>query len=579
MLHLQVSKSIWVEAGDLFAWLEDKIEHMGEIIWDASNQVWTFIVKIGDQIYSAVLNCVEAVVSAIQVIYNAIVSKIEDLIDFLKNLFDLDDIKRTKNVIENITKLFLQHQVDQIEMIKKEFNHMIDEAEKAINNWSGSVNLAGLGTGITPINQLSKPPNNNSAPGDLLSYHFQHNARNATMYVTPPAMSPPGPPMEVLIKALLDEWDILGDTFDAIYELVGDIGSMSVEDLVKRLIAIIGGSTLESVKIVIDALLDVIYDMAKSALEIFETPIHIPVISDILEDFGVPEFSFLDIICWVGAVPVTIAYKLAEGEAPFADNEETKALINAASFTSLAAQFPGSQSMTFVAKKSVATPILLATAGYSGLMGADERDWIDNILSKRTCKHVFFIFHVAAAAFGFGTAMFKANEAAQETGGTPLAHFSTVFGIIGACWQGGANFLVPTIPINNAVMGWLSIGTTGIRILSSIAFGSLSLSFVKIIEGETSRRVGAIVDAVLGLPALACSIWHFCELAEAKSNADRTKAILDESSNVASYLTSVSYAMAVNSEAQVKYAAAAFVATLCLAYSGLQQAEATLELG
>lgn len=576
-------ESIWVEAGDLFSWLEHEIEHVGELIWNETKQAWTFVVKIADEIYSAVLDCVEAVVSAIQTVYNAIVKAIEDLIDFLKYLFELDDIERTKNVIENIAKLFLQHQVDQIEVIKKEFNGMIDDAEKAINNWAGRGDLDGLGTeGTTPINQSSKPANNNSAPGALLSYHYQHNARNATMSVAPPSPSQPGNPVSVLIKALEDEWDTLGDAFGAIYELVGDIGSMSAEDLVKQLIAIIADTTLESVKIVVDALLDVIYDMAESALKVFETPIHIPVVSDILEDFGVPEFSFLDIACWVGAVPVTIAYKLAKGKAPFDDNAETKTLTNATSFTSLAAQFPGSPPVTHVAQKSVPMLVADGTSGDSGLMAADAGDKDGGGLipiSESTANVVFILGHALAGVSGMFSAGLDSMEAAEESGDNPLVIPAAVSAILGGGLQVGANFLVPKNPIDNTALVVVYDYICALRVVSKAIFSGPGQKFLggkpnlKELKVENARGLGAVVDAVLVFPALACSCYHFFELAEAHSSSTRTEAILDESSNIAAYFARVSYAVAVNTEAEVKIAAIAVLAVSDLAYCGLQIAE------
>ena len=81
--------------------------------------------------------------------------------------------------------------------------------------------------------------------------------------------------------------------------------------------------------------LDVLYDLAKAAIDGLDTPIHIPVISDILSGFGVPEFSMLDIACWVVAVPATIIYKLTLDEAPFPDNEETDFFIHVQDYQAL----------------------------------------------------------------------------------------------------------------------------------------------------------------------------------------------------------------------------------------------------
>lgn len=575
--------NIWVEAGDLFSWLEHEFEYIGEVIWDEAQQFWAFVVKIGDEIYSAVLDCVEAVAAAVQTIYNAIVKAIEDLIDFLKYLFDIDDMERTKNVIANMSKLFLQHQVDQVSVIRKEFDGMIVAAEKAINNWAGRGDLAGLGTeGITPINQSSKPASNNSAPGALLSHHYQHNAQYATMSVVP-SVSPPENPVSILIKALEAEWDTLGNAFDAIYGLAGEIGSMSAADLVKQLIAIIADTTLESFRIVVDALLDVIYSMAEDVLQIFETPIHIPIVSDILEEFGVPEFSFLDVICWVAAVPVTIAYKLAEGKAPFADDDQTKTLVEAKSFSSLASMFPGAPTVTLLNRQSL-VPAMVAEAIYAGsgpmaAYGAEDNSGLMPI-SETTANVVFVICHGIAGVSGLFSALLDTAESAEPSGNNPLVIPAAISAIVGGGLQVGANFLVPKNPIQNTAVSVISFGTSCIRGVCKGIFSGPGQKFMggkaklKKFTVEDARGVGSIVDAVLVIPALACSCWHFSELAEAKSTQSRTEAILDESSNIAAYLARVSYAVAVNTQAEVKIAAMAVLAISDVAYGGLQVAEA-----
>jgi len=583
------AKSIWVEAGDLFSWLEHELEAVGEVIWNEEMKVWTFVVKIADEVYSAVLDCVEAVVSAIQTVYNAIIKAIEDLIDFLKYLFDLDDIKRTKNVIENIAKLFLQHQVDQIEVMKNEFNGMIDNTEKAINNWAGRGNLSGLGTeGTTPVNKSSKPAQNNSAPGSLLSHHYQDNAQNTTMSATPPSPPPPSNPVTVLLDALENEWHILGDAFDAVYKLVANIENMSVEDFVKQLIAIIADTTLESIKNVVDALLDVIYDMAELALKAFETPIHIPVVSDILEDFGIPDFSFMDIACWVGAVPVTIAYKIAEGKAPFADDEQTKTLTSAKDFETLAAQFPGSPTVSLISQKNTVAMFLADEAAEGPVINAAKvqttKDDTLIPISESTAEAVFAICHGLAGVSGLFSAVLDSAEAAQETGENPLVIPAAVSAIIGGGLQVGANFLIPKNPIKQPVVKWVNNATSGIRVICKGIFsgpgqqflgGNKLMKKVKLnnLKVKDARGVGSVVDAVLVFPALACSCWHFYELAEADASSARTEAILDESSNVAAYLARISYAVAANTEAEVKVAAIVVLAVSDLAYGGLQVAE------
>jgi len=60
------------------------------------------------------------------------------------------------------------------------------------------------------------------------------------------------------------------------------------------------------------------------------------------------------------------------------------------------------------------------------------------------------------------------------------------------------------------------------------------------------RGIGAIVDAFLVIPALFVSIWHFVELAKKPVAVARDLQIVYEVSNVTSYISRISYAVAVN---------------------------------
>lgn len=67
-------------------------------------------------------------------------------------------------------------------------------------------------------------------------------------------------------------------------------------------------------------------------------------LSDILNAIGIADFSLLDALCWVTAVPVTIAYKIAtaiEGDAraPFPEGPEATFLATVTDFESLQAAF------------------------------------------------------------------------------------------------------------------------------------------------------------------------------------------------------------------------------------------------
>lgn len=551
--------SIWVDIGDLASWVSREVESVGQVLWDEAKGAWAFVVEIAGELYSAVLDTIEAIAAAVQAVYSAVLEVIEDLVDFLKFLFDLDDMLRCKQVIANITAQYLGYQVDQIEVFKDSFNAAIDSAESTINGWAGTDGLS-LGPQGDQATQQSTQPSGTTSPGDLVSYHYQGNAQNSSYQSALPTPPPPSNPVTVLINALESEWDVLGAAVDALYDLVERASEMTPLQFLEEGIAIVADTVLESAKVVVDALLDILYDLASSALVAFTTPIHIPVVSDILAEFGVPEFSFLDVVAWIGAIPVTLGYKLAHDCAPFPDDANTQALVNASSWSELQALF---------------------TAEEKAMAATSE----GGMLPESVQATVFIVGHTLTGIIGLLSAAIGGSEAAEETGDNPMSTPSAICGVLSGGLGGGTNLLVPRDPIQNSIMSTFGSLTTGVRIVCKLIFSGPGQSFLDgkatlgKLKVEDSRGVGAIVDAVLVLPALACTCWHYIELAQEDVDGAWTESLLDETSSVTAYLSRISYAVAVNTpEApEVKAVAVAGVVICNVLTGGLQIGEAVVD--
>jgi hypothetical protein len=131
----------------------------------------------------------------------------------------------------------------------------------------------------------------------------------------------------ILVSALAGEPEAVTAALNRLRTLADRFSSQPLVDSLTQLVGILGDFALDSTRTILDALLDFLSEVAAEALEALDTPVHIPVLSDILNDIGIPDVSFLDILCWICAVPTTIAYKLAKGSAPFPDTPQTKFLI------------------------------------------------------------------------------------------------------------------------------------------------------------------------------------------------------------------------------------------------------------
>ncbi|MCX2585609.1 hypothetical protein [Pedobacter sp. MR22-3] len=580
---VSLAGAIETDIGDLFSWLESGVESIVQVLKDDATDAWNFVVKIADTVYHAVLDAVEKVVGALKWIFNAIKTAIEDLIKFLEFLFEWADITRTKEVFKNLVTSFLQYEVDQISVYQQGINTGIQNLVAAINGWADITDWSGLGTaGTSSVSASSSASLGQSSPGTLLSHHFQYNANNLTL-TNPPAPPIPGQSyIDILIQAIQNEGTLLDATIDQLEKLASNYKSMSLVDILKQIIALLADTVLESVENILDALLDVIQQVSQTILNILDTPIYIPVVSDILSAFGVHSVSFIDLFCWITAVPVTIAYKIAEGAVPFLDNTETTYLINTTDFSSLMSAFSGTATTPPAASNPVNAmeTTSLATVDFAAVNTSTS----PVSMSQDTKNAVFVMLHGGSGFFTFMSCFITSFEAASETGDNPFSTPSAILGVLSAGTNGIANFLVPQDAIQNSAVSWISNFTTGVTILSKIIFSgpaqrkfAASASTMKYLSVNDGRSTGAIINSVLIIPALFCTCWHFYELSQDTSGDVRSNAIIGETSNMTGYISRISYTVAVNDEdPDSKAIAIGIMAVASICTGGLQTAEAII---
>lgn len=556
--------AIVTDVGDLFKWLETGIEHVLDIVKNTATGFWHFVVKIGEEIYQGVLDCVEKVIGAIRWVFDIVKTAIKDLIKFLSFLFEWDDITRTQEVLKNISKLMIQHEADEIEVVRKAFDTEMGKLISSVKGWAGINDLSGLGAAATsPTSKSSTPVKGVDAPGTLISHHFQNNAGNMKQFNPSPPPSPDQSPIDTLFDAIKNEGDIIGEAIGEFETLIGEYKTLDLESIIKRIVGILADAVLESAQNVIDAMLDILFEVASEAIKLLDTPVYIPVVSDILESFGVPRMSLLDMICWIAAVPVTIAYKIGEGSAPFADDEYTEFLSTVTDYETLVSSFKPSS-----AKVKSSSAALAATSGPISMP--------ENISSA-----VFITGHMFSGFFTLMNCFIASFEAGFPTGENPFAVPSAVLGVLSAGSGGITGVLVPKDPVKDETMVWIGRVTTGSVILSKLLFSGpaqtkfgASEGIMKNLKVGDGRAVGALVNSILIIPAIVVTCWHFGELAQDTSNAERSASIIGETANITSYISRLSYFVAVNDEEpDTKAISIAIMAGANVITAGLETAE------
>ena len=192
-----------------------------------------------------------------------------------------------------------------------------------------------------------------------------------------------------------------------------------------------------------------------------------------------------------------------------------------------------------------------------------------------TAKAIFVAGHAASGFFTLMTCFVDPFEAAEESGDNPWAIPSAILNVLGGVTDGVATVLVPKYPIANDAVNWVNRVTLGLRLLNKVVFSG---PVQKKLSGPDAdgRAKGAIVDAVLVIPALFCSCWHFYELSKDPAGAERSEAIIEETGNITCYISRVGYTTAVNTEGDAKAIAIGLMVAANVCYVGLETAEAII---
>jgi hypothetical protein len=556
------SDGILSDIGDLFNMLESGIDAIVNVVKDALSDAWHFIVSIGEKVYRAVIDTVEAVAGAIKWVFNQIVKAIEDLVKFLEFLFEIGDMTNTKNVLKNAINLLIQKQVSEIQDAVNAFDGAVTEVETKIDTLAGLP--AGWAAQYNNSLQSSSAAQTPHAPGHMLAYHMQHNASNATWT---PLGTPSGDLLQQLITtfftALNNEGEILDTAITQMKAIFENAYSLTLEQLIMQVMAVFADGLISSVANVLNAVAAVLIELITTALGDLNQPAYIPVVSDILSFFGISTPSWMDIICWVMAIPATIIYKLASGSAPFPSGTLTSELTSATSFDTFIGYLAGTSAGTQSAPPHAAAEMMMATTAPPAAAAPGAAA---SILPSPTSLPLngsqqlgFLLLQLTSSIASFILAPVDVLEAGSEDSSNAFTYPSILLAIVCGAGAGIADIVAPVYPIKDSVVNDVKLASNALRLIGKIVFSSFGqalfasgkvpkLSFLKVDDG---RAVGAVYDAVLVIPALFCSCWHFYELSQDTSGDSRSLAIIDETSNMVAYVGRVSYAVAVNAQGTV----------------------------
>ena len=591
--------AILVAAGDLLKFLASQVEYVIHIVKEGVNKAWHFIVEIANKVYRFVLDAAEKIAGALEQIFKAIKTAVEDVIDYLKFLFDWDDFVRTKDVFKQLLLMHFGLVIDQVAEFKEDFNALITKMKHSVDDWAGIKHdnwQPGVNHNDKPmgfLRTLFDYSDAFSSPGMFLFNHFTDNVQHAKSK-SDASTNVVEELINRTIQAIQDQGDLLLNAVNSIQsELLENsrYESMSLGDVLKKIVAIVVDAVLNTTVNVVDLLIDIFVMLARAAVKALDTPIWIPVVSDILADFGVKiEFSILDVVCMIGAIPATIVYKGIFNRAPFSTSDGfSDKILNAKDVYALEAAFKSVSLEGVVAVADTGAgsqPFALESSATAGDKKAS--DFVPVKIPKPWQSTIYMVGHLLGGIVSMATAVLVIAEAKKGSMGQQYETASGVSGAIGAVMTGLPSVLAAPYPIKHPVMSKMSSMCSGATLLGKITFkiGPYAIAKARGItdKGQTEqlaqqiKLVGSAFDASIAIIALVPTCYHFYELSQVEASKERTEAIIDGTSNVCNYLARVTgFAAQMVEVPKVKLILAGVQGGLIVGYGGLQMAEAFSE--
>ena len=322
-----VLKNIWTSVGDGLRYIGHAIKKVAmatfKVLKDTATGIYNIACTIGETVINFVVTAAKAVAKVCVKIFEIIKTAAEKVWNFLKFLFNWGDIKRTKEVLVKSIEMGMDFTIAKIITTKDDVHAMIQGLRDDMLTLAQKLEETQAVKAIDgPKNPKDDPhvAAANSSEGSFFKNHFNNNIDKIDR-------DKPNPDelnyaVDAIALPIINEGVIM--KIINIFEEAKDqilSGTFNTNKILSKMLLLLD-SVIEMIQNGMDFVFDMIITGLETVFNLLTEPIHIPVLSDILEEcFGLPSFSLLDIICYIGAVPATIVYKIMTGKAPFEAND------------------------------------------------------------------------------------------------------------------------------------------------------------------------------------------------------------------------------------------------------------------
>lgn len=351
--------------GDLLSYAQQFVHKVSEIVISVVDEVIHIAITIAGKVYKFVTQFIYDIANTLRTIFDRIEAFYETLVDvftkvvqWLRQLFDWDDILNTKKVLGYLLTQTFDNMKTAVQTMEPEVANFFEKGKKEVAGFFnqmeqqlGQESISGWGQRHSidvDKNPHQAVQDENSMQMNYVLDHMMNATTNNPALLSSALVPTAGtsidftPFMNSISQAESDPHlqaaqSKMDDFFSQISSPTQLLDAVAVTflDVVKQ--AIVGG--IDAIEKVTIAFLNLIIDVINSFEQILEASISIPVISDIYKELTGSELTLLDAFTLMAAMPVTILYKLIHNnQAPFSSQTVTHILSQPIYWPSLGSQ-------------------------------------------------------------------------------------------------------------------------------------------------------------------------------------------------------------------------------------------------
>ncbi|QBF33293.1 hypothetical protein [Thalassococcus sp. S3] len=499
--------------GDEFAALGDTLSDFFEGIWQGIQDGWTFVVnmtdkaleficEIGGKIRKFVLETLEEIGGFFTWLWEQMNVALEKVWEFLKFVFNWDDVLLARDVMVNATDQALIFVRDNISGVASHVAKGFGSVKSQIRDWKAEFGVPI--TELPPVTQGDSFADMFQSAGDALHGLVDQAVGNPVMgWITDQF----GNIMDEVIQidvpeyapnlleelesfvagTLASELDNITETWTQIQADVHAIVGNEVPttdlfsfDTFAKIVVAAGADAaiglLNAVEILIIKAIELAAKMIDGLRAILFSSISFPFIEKLIKLVAPgshvdTSFRLIDAVMLVGAIPATIAYKLIVGKAPFKPGDEKRTVISAvmAQDDDFAAFFENAKYFLGIG----AACLKMAAAGYFAI-----KSFKDDFSTSTFGSIVITVF----AALGAAATVFTRHDGEGDEVSAlewTIVVASTLSAMVAAAsvfWRVDSPIPKPSVggdaPFGHKFYAWTDLGTTSVSLVcSAVAFG------------------------------------------------------------------------------------------------------------